>query len=407
VRRAEPAAFNLYSLGDYNGEWWSSDRTIFDLGHWRWNDKAQSIRVSSGYGVIVCEHADFHGVCGRATGPAEWSDINALAQGLRDNVSSIRVCSGSCPEAGPSPDVLYPMGDTVVEVGNSVVLQWSGSLTKFRVEIWGGALNETRRYGWTSEVSWDVGVLPESASPYYWHVQGWRGYGETGWTRGSFYVSTVDDTPPTGTVTLPGNKSYQSGPSVTFGVDAADVGQGVNRVEFYVWLDDHWQLVGSDTMEPYRYTWNIEDVREGGVWVSADIIDNAGNHSGMIWDPDWRYFIVDKSPPTSQMLALPTVQTSTEFIVRWKGNDNYTPTDLIFYNVQYQENCTGEWLDWFVMNNWEGWTFNGADGMSYCFRSQAVDLPGNTESWPEAAEVRTQIQLSSLAEPIYLPLVER
>lgn len=403
VRRSSPQAFTLYDLGDYNGVPWSSDRTVFDFSHWNWNDRAQSIRVGSGYGVIVCEHADFKGVCGRTTGPAEWADINAFAEGLRDNVSSVRVCNGACPEAGNAPTLIFPPDGGIVDSGKSTTLQWTGDLTEFQAELWGGGLDNTRTYGWTSAVAWDVGVLPESSNPYYWKVRGWRGYGETGWSSGSFYVVKPDNTPPTGVVTQPLNNSYQRGPTVTIEVEASDVGTGVEAVWFYGWIDDHWESIGVDTSAPYQSVWNITNVRDGTVWVSASVADKAGNQI-FIWDPNWRSFIIDKTPPSSTVYSLPEIQTNQRFIVRWGGSDNYTPTDLIFYSVEYQTNCTGDWLSWLTMSNLQADYFNGEYGKSYCFRSQGIDLPGNVEAWPDQADAHTSVQMTSpLATPTKTP----
>ena len=403
VRRTGNAAFTLYSLGDYNGESWPSDRTIYDMGHWRWNDKAQSIRVASGYGVIVCSDADFKSTCARATGPNQWSDINAFAQGLRDSVSSIQVCSGTCPDAGPNPSFYYPTGNQSVDATQPVILRWGGELNQFYVELWGGGIDGRRQFGWTNDVAWNVGVLPVSANPYYWRVKGWRGYGETGWTEGSFYVAVPDTTQPTGTMTLPGRFGYRNGPTTTLKANASDTGSGVERVEFFAWLSDSWELLGTDTTPPYEYVWNISAVREGGLWVSANIVDKAGNNSGLIWDPDWVFFTIDHTPPTSAVLALPETVTDEQFTVRWSGTDNYTPNDLIFYDVQYQLDCTGDWLDWFVMGNLPGASFNGQDGHSYCFRSRAYDLPGNTEAWSEQSDARTQISTAPTLTPTFAP----
>ncbi len=402
IRRNSPAAFTLFDLGDYNGQSWASDRTIFDMGHWAWNDRAESIQVASGYGLIVCEHSDFKGVCGRATGPAQWSDINALAQGLRNGVSSVRVCSGTCPEAGPPPTLNYPINNQTVDTGQAVVFSWGGPLSQFYIEVWGGGLGSTLQYGWTSNAQWDAGVLPESANLYHWQVKGWHGYGETGWATGSFYVTAPDTTPPSGIMTAPHSGGYRSGPTVTLAATASDSGSGVNRLEFYAWLDDHWEFLGTDSSVPYEYTWDISAIREGGVWVSADVIDNAGNHSGLIWEPDWSFFVIDKSPPSSAVNPLPATQPYPQFTVRWSGNDNFTPNDLIFYEVQYQLNCTGSWIDWFGPDNWEGATFTGEVGQSYCFRSRAFDLAGNTEAWPESADAWTRVIRFS---NVYLPLV--
>jgi murein DD-endopeptidase MepM/ murein hydrolase activator NlpD len=188
IRRNNPANFTLYDLGDYNGQSFASDRTIYDLGHWAFNDRAESIRVATGQEVIVCADADFHGICGRTTAPAV-SDINAVAQGLRNAVSSVRVCAGSCPPAPDAPYLHSPLDGSIVPANQSVLFQWSGNGDQYIVEWWGGALGTTQSSGWRSGTQWNVGLLPVSNNLYYWHVKAWNQYGEGGWSSTkSFYV---------------------------------------------------------------------------------------------------------------------------------------------------------------------------------------------------------------------------
>lgn len=597
IRRNNPAAFTLYDLGDYNGESWASDRTIFDMGHWNWNDKAESIRVASGYGIIVCEHADFKGVCGRATGSAQWGDINALAQGLRNNVSSIRVCSGACPSAGSPPALNYPINNELVDSGQSVTLHWSGTLNQFYAELSGGGLDSTMQSGWTNEAQWNVGVLPESSNPYTWRVKGWQGYGETSWASGSFYVMAPDTTPPQGTITSPSPGTSYGNETITIQATATDNASGVNRLEFFAWIDDHWEYLGTDTTAPYQYNWYLGAVREGGVWVSADVVDNAGNHSGIIWDPDWSFITIDKTPPSGIMAGPPSggyynystltlranatdalsgvdhleffawlngawqylgsdssapyefnwnvstipdgsmwvsadvvdkagnrsgiiwdpnwlyitldktppsgimtapqsnghyndstitlqanatdnlsgvnrleffawldgawqylgtdssapyefawdvstipdggvwvsadvvdnagtrsgiiwdpdwayitldktlpsstvatlsaTQPNEQFSVAWSGSDNQTPNSQILYDVQYQTGCDGIWVTWYSATTLAEATFTGINGESYCFRSRATDLAGNVEPWPTAADAETTLAVAT------------
>ncbi len=186
------SAFTLYSLGDFNGEAWPSDRTIYDLGHWQKNDWAESLRVASGYGIVACEHDNFHGTCGRATGPAQFSDINALAQGLRHGVSSVHVCAGTCPNGASSPILASPANGETIPAGSTIILQWYGDGDQFRLELWGGGLGGTQTWGWNNGTQYNAGQLPVSNNPYYWKVQASNGFGDSGWSQGIFYV-----TPPT------------------------------------------------------------------------------------------------------------------------------------------------------------------------------------------------------------------
>lgn len=197
IRRNNPANFTLYDLGDYNGQSFASDRTIYDFGHWGFNDRAESIRVASGYEVIVCSDSDFHGICGRTTSAAV-SDINAVAQGLRNAVSSVRVCAGSCPSAPNTPYPHSPLDGSIIPANETVLFQWSGNGDQYIVEWWGGASGGTQNSGWRSGTQWSAGVLAVSNNPYYWRVKAWNQYGESGWssTKSFFVKQPVPDLRP-------------------------------------------------------------------------------------------------------------------------------------------------------------------------------------------------------------------
>ena len=195
VRSRTPALFTLHSLGDLNGDHFPSDRTIFDLGHWEFNDRTESISVASGYQVIVCDGADFHGTCGRTD--RNVSDINAVAQGLRGAVSSVRVCQGSCPSTPNAPVLTNPSNNAIYSPGSEILLQWQGEGTQFRVEYWGGALGGNRIVSnWMNGTQLNIGALPKSDNPYHWKVQAWNEFGESGWTsHSSFYIQDLPATP--------------------------------------------------------------------------------------------------------------------------------------------------------------------------------------------------------------------
>jgi PKD repeat protein len=187
VRRASPAKFTLYRLGDWNGENFSSDRDIYNLAHWSFNDKTESIRVMPGYQVVLCEHDNFHGVCGRTD--HDVSDLNAVAQGLRGELTSVRVCQGSCPSVPSDPTLVTPRNDQIIQPGDPISLQWNGNGIQYFVEYWGGDLNAPVKYGWFNGKFWNIGALPESDNPYYWRVKAWNNYGESGWSPArQFYV---------------------------------------------------------------------------------------------------------------------------------------------------------------------------------------------------------------------------
>lgn len=96
VRRRNPAIVTLYEHNSYGGQAFDSDRAINDLNHWNYNDIASSVRVASGYCVMLYEDGNFGGnsmeVC---------SDRTEVG-GLDNRISSFAICNGHCP-VPPTP----------------------------------------------------------------------------------------------------------------------------------------------------------------------------------------------------------------------------------------------------------------------------------------------------------------
>lgn len=181
VRKVDPTRVILYDLGDLNGEPFPSDRTVVNLENWFFNDKAESVRVDPGYEVIICSDANFRGVCGRTN--VNKNDLNDVAYGLRNNVSSVRVCEGSCPATSMVPIIAGPVDTASFLPGSDVAFSWVGNGEEYYIEYWGGDLSGTHNsngiYGTTS---WTKSGLPASQNPYYWHVRSWSPYGQTAWS---------------------------------------------------------------------------------------------------------------------------------------------------------------------------------------------------------------------------------
>lgn len=186
-------AYQLFDLGDYNGDKYESNQTITNLTNVGWNDRAESIKINSGYEIIACEHADFQGNCGRVTGPAQFSDINALAQGLRNGLSSIKVCSGSCPNPPSAPSLISPSNGQYFNEGENITLSWTATGSEYYGEIWGGP-GGTLTFGWQSGSSKSIGSQ-WAGYTYSWHVKARNSVGESGWS--STWNFTVRPAAPT------------------------------------------------------------------------------------------------------------------------------------------------------------------------------------------------------------------
>jgi murein DD-endopeptidase MepM/ murein hydrolase activator NlpD len=185
-------AYQLFDLGDYNGDKYESNQTIADLSTVGWNDRAESIKINSGYEIIACEHANFQGNCGRATGPAQFSDINALAQGLRNGLSSIKVCVGSCPNPPSAPSLISPSNGQYFNEGQGINLSWSATGNEYYGEVWGGP-GGTLTFGWQSGTSKDIGSQ-WAGYTYSWHVKARNDAGTSDWS--STWTFTVKPAAP-------------------------------------------------------------------------------------------------------------------------------------------------------------------------------------------------------------------
>jgi hypothetical protein len=203
IRKRDPSRFSLFAGGDYSSDEFKSDRTIRDLGQWNFNDKAQSIKVDAGYEVIVCEHSNFHGICGRTT--VSRGDINSVAPGLRQNVSSVQTCVGTCPPAPSVPAKIAPTNNERIDPGATINFTWAATGREYYVEVTGGALTQPAYYGWGQGNTWTT-TLPTSANAYSWRVKAWNDFGESAWSPAStFYVK---DIAPTGaSIVGPSNAS--------------------------------------------------------------------------------------------------------------------------------------------------------------------------------------------------------
>jgi hypothetical protein len=205
VRKRDPAVVQLYHLGDYNdGNPFKTDRTIPNLDLWdgmnipddqKWNDRAESMRVASGYEVVLCDNSGFHGTCGRAN--SDHPDLNEVA-GLRRRVSSIQVCQGHCAPTSVPPSLIAPANNISYAPGIPVTLSWAGNGDQYQVEYWGGAYGDTHQStGWRDDMpsAFTLTSVPASANPYYWRVQSWTNVGDSGWSE--IYSFKVQETAPT------------------------------------------------------------------------------------------------------------------------------------------------------------------------------------------------------------------
>jgi murein DD-endopeptidase MepM/ murein hydrolase activator NlpD len=177
-------SYTLFENVSRSGASFSSTQTITQLASVNFDDKARSLQVDAGVGVVLCSEPHLRGECGRATGATSVNDVNALADGLSGDVSSVLACFGECPAAPATPTLVSPAG---VALSGMVALQWNGDGDEYEVEISGGTFTSTMRLPWAGGAQRNV-MLPASDAPYQWRVRAANGSGSGPWAGGNFKV---------------------------------------------------------------------------------------------------------------------------------------------------------------------------------------------------------------------------
>jgi hypothetical protein len=244
-------AYQLYSMGDFNGgDPYESNQSIMDLSSVGWNDRTESIKINSGYEIIACANANLDDPCGRATGPAEYGDINALAQGLRDGLSSIKVCVGSCPTAPNPPSLNSPGDGSYFDDETAINLSWTATGDEYYGEIWGGP-GGTLAFGWQSGTSKNIGTQWPGYT-YYWHIKAKNSSGlESDWSNTRSFTVEEACTPPSAPP-APGLVYPQDGSTITTTTPTLD-----------------WNDISADYCVDY---YNIQVFEDGGGQVLSETV---------------------------------------------------------------------------------------------------------------------------------------
>ncbi len=111
--------------------------------------------------------------------------------------------------------------------------------------------------------------------------------------------------------------------------------------------------------------------------------------------------IVDSTPPSSAVTALPEVQTSYAFSVTWSGTDDVSPAANLRYDIGYRDlGSGGVWTDWITNTSATSALFIGQPSHRYQFRSRARDEAGNVEAYPPDADTFTFVAVGSISGTI-------
>ncbi len=128
---------------------------------------------------------------------------------------------------------------------------------------------------WLTEVHYQ----PMTAGPHDLRLEVWE---NSGWASAGLSWEIQDSESPGGRVVLPAdNTTIEPGP-VPFTAEAWDNqgGSGVQQVEFHVYYQGEWHLVGTDTSAPYGITWTAPDgLPDQTMFFTLHVYDRSGNRT--------------------------------------------------------------------------------------------------------------------------------
>lgn len=96
--------------------------------------------------------------------------------------------------------------------------------------------------------------------------------------------------------------------------------------------------------------------------------------------------------PTSKVLSLPASTGEENFTVQWKGSDN--ESGILYYNIDYSTDGKN-WKRWLSKTMETSSEFEGKEGLTYYFRSKAVDAALNQEPDHTVADTYTYVDTAA------------
>jgi hypothetical protein len=111
---------------------------------------------------------------------------------------------------------------------------------------------------------------------------------------------------------------------------------------------------------------------------------------------------IDASAPSSHVVALPAIETSSTFPVEWTGSD--AGSGIVGVDLFVSDNG-GSFAPFATGLSTPTATFNGQAGHTYAFYSVARDAAGNVEAGKTGAEASTQVAGSDNTPPLITPHV--
>lgn len=169
----------------------------------------------------------------------------------------------------PAVSISSPSNGAKVAGAVTVAVQASDNVGVSRVELYKDAALVGTITTAPYNFSWDT--LTGADGNYSFTSKAYDAAGNVG--SSAALVLTVDNSPPTSSVTAPANGSVVTGASVAISANASD-SSGIQKVDFY---RDGGVLVGSDTSSPYSVSWSLSGISNDTHNLYVVATDTVGN----------------------------------------------------------------------------------------------------------------------------------
>ena len=244
------------------------------------------------------------------TNPAQYSGLGDGAHSF--SVKAVDLAGNQSSATGWSwtVDTTPPTGSPTAPASGSYLRQ-TVTLSSNSADSGSGVASVVFQYrptggsGWTTietdtsspyRADWDTSAVTDG--PYDLRVV-------TTDRAGNEFVSnavtvTVDNTPPTGSLTAPASGAFVTS-RLTVRCSSADAGSGVASVVFQIApaVAGPWQTEAAPAVAPWSALMNLTGIAQGSAYLRAVITDQAGN---VFTSPALRVTL-DNTPPTSSILC--------------------------------------------------------------------------------------------------------
>ena len=310
-------------------------------------------------------------------------------------------------DATPPSSAVDPLPATQTAVAFSI--SWSASDVTSGVSCYDVQYRDGAVGTWTAWKSCTTGTLATftgaDGHTYYFRSRAqdnagnWESY-PTSPDYDTHTTVQVDDQAPTGSILINGGDAYANNVTVELTLAASGNATVTEMRLFYNNTLHNW--------ETYAASKSITLTGSDGIQaVSVEYMDADGNTSSTYTDT----IILDTTPPSSAVDALPATQDDITFSVVWSGSD--ATSGISCFDVQYRDEINGAWTAWQTCVIDASATFTGTAGHTYYFRSRAQDNADNWESYPTSPDYDTFTALPEPPHPppvsydVFLPLVLR